>query len=305
LQPPGHKLITDHWKGVAYTLAGALLLSPAGLFIKVLDQGPFQINLYRSLVAALTIILVLRLRRQPLHLDLSPASLACGVCYALVMVLFVAATKLTTAANAVLLQYTSPVFLLVLEPWWFHLPFSRRDLVAVVACLVSLVLFFTGHLERGSTLGNLLALASGLSLALVSLILKIIQQRHPEREPYGLVILGNLMVVAMCLPLALPHLAVTARQALALVFLGVFQIGLSWMLVVAGLKYISATTAVLTRMSEAVFCIVWVAMGIHELPSRSSLLGGAILLGVLVWYNLGGCQGQELDRPQARSGSMP
>jgi drug/metabolite transporter (DMT)-like permease len=130
----------------------------------------------------------------------------------------------------------------------------------------------------------------------------VLQQRHPEREPYGLVVLGNLMVVAMCLPAALPSLAVTARQALALAFLGVFQIGLSWMLLAAGLKYVSATTGVITRMSEAVFCIAWVAIGIHERPSACSLLGGAVLLGVLVWYNLGGSPGAKAGAREGEGG---
>ncbi|MDR3672209.1 MAG: DMT family transporter [Holophaga sp.] len=279
--------ISDHRKGVFYTIAAALLLSSAGLFIKALSLGPFQINFYRSLIAAPTILLVQWHRRQPLNLDLTAQTLACGLCYAGVMILFVAATKFTTAANAVFLQYTSPVFLLVLEPLWFRLPFARRDLVTVVACLAGMVLFFTGRMERGGALGNGLAVASGLSLALFSLLLKIIQRRHPEQETFGIVVLGNALVVLICLPFALPHLALTPHQLLAMVYLGVFQLGLSWMLFAAGMRFLSATAAVITCMLETVFNPLWVFLGMGERPSGFAMLGGMVMIGALVWYHAG------------------
>ena len=196
------------------------------------------------------------------------------------------------------LQYTSPVFLLVLEPLWFHSPFARRDLLTVAACLAGMLLFFVGHMERGNALGNLLAVASGLSLALFSLLLKIIQRRHPECETFGIVVLGNLLVVLICLPLALPHPALTMRQVLALVYLGVFQLGLSWMLFAAGMRFLSATTAVITCMIETVLSPLWVFLGIGERPSGFAILGGMVMVGVLVWYHAEA----GLRRPARRDG---
>ena len=297
--------ISDHRKGVFYTIAAALLLSSAGLFIKTLSLGPFQINLYRSLIAAPTILLVLWHRRRPLKLVLDVQTLACGLCYAGVMILFVAATKFTTAANAVFLQYTSPVFLLVMEPLWFRLPFSRRDLLTVAACLAGMMLFFTGRMEGGSVLGNLLAVASGLSLALFSLLLKVIQRRHPETETSGIIVLGNLLVVLICLPLALPHPALTLGQVLALVYMGVFQLGLSWMLFAAGMRFLSATTAVITCMIETVFNPLWVFLGIGERPSGFAILGGMVMVGVLVWYHAGRGSAGTPREPAARIPAVP
>lgn len=278
--------IPEPWKGAVYTVTAALLLSSAGLFIKVLSLGPLQINLFRSVIAVPTILLVLRLRRQPVTFSFDALSLACCASYAGVLILFVAATKLTTAANAVFLQYTAPVFLLVLEPWWFKLPFRRHDLWVVAACLGGLGLVFAGHLEAGGHLGNLLAVGSGLALALFSLFMKRIRSRHPGRNPYGVVVLGNVLVALICLPLALPGLRVTPAQGLALAYLGVFQLGLSWLLFTAGMKYLSATAAVITCMLEAVFNPIWVFLGVGERPSGLALLGGAVVLGVVAWYNV-------------------
>ncbi|MDR3671878.1 MAG: DMT family transporter [Holophaga sp.] len=273
------------WKGLLYIPTAALLLSSAGLFIKALSLGAFPISFYRSLVAGLTILLVLRVRRQPWTLDLDIGSLACSVCYAGVLVLFVLATKLTTAANAICLQYTAPIFLLFLEPWAFKLPFPRKDLWVVAACMGGMALFFAGHLAAGGALGNLLALASGLCLALFSLLLKWKRTQRSE-SPFGVVVLGNFLVALVCLPMALGHLRVTPGQGLALLYLGVFQLGFSWMLFTLGMKYLSATAAVVTCMLEAILNPIWVFLGVGERPSGFALLGGAVVLGVVAWYNL-------------------
>jgi len=277
--------LPEKWRGLIYVATAALLLSSAGLFIKVLTLGAFQIGFYRSLVAALTIVVVMRARGRTLTLDLDPLSLACYVSYAGVLILFVLATKLTTAANAIFLQYTAPIFLLFLEPWSFKLPFPRKDLWAVAACMAGMALFFAGHLEAGGALGNVLAVCSGLCLAVFTLLLKWKRLRHSE-SPYGMVVFGNLLVALICLPLALGAMRITLPQGLALVCLGVFQLGFSWMLFTAGMKYLSATAAIITCMLEAVFNPVWVFLGCGERPSAYALLGGAVVLGVVAWYNL-------------------
>ena len=278
--------VSARWRGLTYVTAAALLWSTGGLFIKDLALGPFQISCFRSLVAALAIIAAQRLRRQPLALVPDRLSLGCCVSYAATLILFVTATKLTTAANAIFLQYTAPVFLLFLEPWTFRRPFHRQDLWAVAACLGGMGLFFAGHLGRGGALGNLLGLASGLSLASFTLQLKWQRVKRPGQSPYGIVVCGNLLVAAVCLPMALPGLRLTLSQGLALLCLGIFQLGLSYMLFTAGIKYLSATAAMITCMLEAVFNPVWVFLGTGERPSGYALAGGAVILGVIAWYNL-------------------
>ena len=278
--------VADRRRGLIFAITAALLWSSGGLFIKALPLGPFPINFYRSLVAALAILVTLRLRGQPWAMELDPLSLACCASYAGTLILFVTATKLTTAANAIFLQYTAPVFLLFLEPWSFRRPFNPKDLWAVVACMGGLALFFAGHLQKGGALGNALGVCSGFCLALFTLLLKWQRIQRPGRSPYGVVVLGNLLVALICLPMALAARVPSLGQGVALLYLGVFQLGFSWMLFTAGMKYLSPTAAMITCMLEAVFNPVWVFLGLGERPSGYALMGGAVVLGVVAWYNL-------------------
>jgi drug/metabolite transporter (DMT)-like permease len=279
------RIPTRH-KGAVFVAMAALLWSTSGIFIKALPLGAFQILFYRSLVAALAIALALRVRREPWSVAPDASTAACVATYAAVLILFVTSTKLTTAANAIFLQFSAPIYLLFLEPWLLKRPFHQRDLWAVGACMGGMALFFAGHLERGGLFGNLLGMGSGLCLAFWALLLKARRERHPGRSPIGTVILGNLLVAAIALPVIFPHLAVTARQGASLLYLGVFQLGFSYMLFTAGMKYLTATAAMITSMLEAVFNPVWVFLGVGERPSPYAILGGLVILAVIACYNL-------------------
>lgn len=132
--------------------------------------------------------------------------------------------------------------------------------------------------------GNLLGILSGLGLATFSLLLKVSRDRHPERDPIGTVIQGNLLVAAICLPIIAGKPLPDGHQAMALLFLGVFQLGIAYMLFTSGLREISATAAMITSMLEAVFNPVWVFLGVGERPSAFALAGAGIILGVVAWY---------------------
>jgi DME family drug/metabolite transporter len=272
-------------KGFLYVATAALLWSTSGLFIKALPLGPFPIALWRSLIAALTMLLVMRLRGQSTGIGFRPLDFACAASYAGVLITFVVATKLTTAANAIFLQFSAPIYLLFLEPWAFRRPMHRSDLWAVAACLAGMALFFGGRMERGGMIGNALGIFSGLCLATFSLLLKWKREHEPGRNPAGAIVLGNFAVAVVCLPLALPLAWITPAQAAALLFLGIFQIGFAYLIFTAGIRYISATAAMIISMLEAVFNPVWVFLGIGERPSPSALVGAMVILGVIIWYS--------------------
>jgi drug/metabolite transporter (DMT)-like permease len=276
----------DHVRGVALVALAALLWSSSGLFIKVLPSGPLQIAFARSLTAALTIAAVVRLRGGSPFPRPDALTFACAGAYAALLILFVAATKLTTAANAIFLQFSAPIYLVFLEPWLTRRPLYPRDLAAVGLCLGAMGLFFVGRLSAGHLAGNLLGAASGLSLALFSLTLKLQRERRPGVDPIGAIILGNLLTAFVCAPLALPGFRPTLAQAGILVYLGVFQIGIAYLLFNAGMKHLTATAAVVTGTLEAVLNPVWVFLGLGERPSPWALLGGALILGTLAWYSL-------------------
>lgn len=276
----------DTTRGAALVALAALLWSSSGLFIKVLPLGALQIAFARSLVATLTIALVVKLRGGRPFPRPDALSLGCAVAYAGILILFVAATKLTTAANAIFLQFSAPIYLVFLEPWVTGRTLRGRDVVAVGLCLGAMGLFFVGRLGAGTLLGNLLGVVSGLCLALFSLTLKLQRSRRPEVDPIGAIILGNLLVAILCAPMALHGFSPTLPQAGILIYLGVFQIGMAYLLFNAGMRHLSATAAVVTGTLEAVLNPVWVFLGIGERPSAWALLGGLLILGTIAWYTL-------------------
>jgi len=276
----------DTTRGAALVALAALLWSSSGLFIKVLPLGALQIACIRSLVAALTIAAVVKLRGGRPFPRPDALSLACAASYAGVLILFVAATKLTTAANAIFLQFSAPIYLVFLEPWVTGRALRGRDLAAVGLCLGAMGLFFVGRLGAGTLLGNLLGVASGLGLALFSLTLKLQRERRPDVDPIAAIILGNLLVAILCAPAALPGLHPTLSQAGILLYLGIFQIGLAYLLFNAGMRHLTATAAVVTGTLEAVLNPIWVFLGIGERPSAWALLGGLLILGTIGWYTL-------------------
>lgn len=278
----------DPRRGVALVATAALLWSSSGLFIKILPLGALQIACVRSAVATLVLVGVVAWRGRLSALRLDALGWACAAAYAGVLVFFVAATKLTTAANAIFLQYAAPIYLVFLEPRVFNRRIHPRDLVAVGLTLAGMSLFFVGRLQAGGLAGNLLGVASGLCLALFTLALKLMGSRNPDRDPIGAIAMGNLLVALLCAPLALQGLRPTLGQGAILLYLGAFQIGLAYLLFNAGMRRLSATVAVVTGTLEAIFNPIWVFLGIGERPSGWAILGGFVVLGVIGWYALAG-----------------
>jgi DME family drug/metabolite transporter len=276
----------DTTRGAALVALAALLWSSSGLFIKVLPLGALQIAFARSLVATVTIAAVVKLRGGRPFPRPDLLSLACAASYVGMIIFFVAATKLTTAANAIFLQFSAPIYLVFLEPRVTGRALHGRDLVAVGLCLGAMGLFFVGRIGPGTLTGNLLGVASGLSLALFSLTLKLQRQRRPEADPISAIILGNLLVAVLCAPSTLRGLSLTPAQAGILLYLGVFQIGLAYLLFNAGMRHLTATAAVVTGTFEAVLNPVWVFLGLGERPSAWALVGGLMILGTIAWYGL-------------------
>jgi len=295
----------DTTKGVLLVAVAALLWSSSGLFIKLLPLGALQIAFVRSLVAALTIAAVVKVRGGRPFPRPDALSLACAITYAGVLVLFVAATKLTTAANAIFLQFSAPIYLVFLEPWVTRRPLQRRDLLAVILCLSAMTLFFVGRLGAGTLPGNLLGVAAGICLALFSLTLKLQRERRPEADPISAIILGNFLVAAMCAPVALRTFHPTGPQFGILLYLGVFQIGVAYLFFNAGMRHLTATAAVVTGTLEAVLNPIWVFLGIGERPSAWALLGGLLILGTIGWYSLGSRPGRsDCDQDPGLGGGL-
>src|SRR2546421_185994 len=188
------KSSTGTYSPLLLVLGAAILWSTGGLFIKATHLSPLGLSFGRSLLAAITITIVTR--REGFGLNRISAITA--ILYAALLILFVVATKLTTAANAIFLQYTAPVYVLILEPLFYKEKFRGRDFATVVTCIGGMSLFFVGKLRPQDLSGNLFALASGVCFALFFLLLRHSKARDVNRASSA--IYGNLIVVLLCTP---------------------------------------------------------------------------------------------------------
>jgi drug/metabolite transporter (DMT)-like permease len=268
----------------------ALLWSTGGLFIKWTQLSAFELTFGRSLLAALVVAFFTR--REGFRLN--RMTILTSVLYAGLLILFVVATKLTTAANAIFLQYTAPIYVLVLEPLFYKEKFRRSDLITVVACVMGMSLFFVGKLRPQDVSGNLAALASGLCFAFYILLL-----RHPHSQRVNRassVIYGNLLLVIFTAPFGLAALAhMTMRDAGSVLYLGVFQIGVAYTLFTLGMaRGVRSLDASIVGYIEPVLNPLWVFIFLGERPSGWALIGGSIIIAAVASHTIWGARRAKL-----------
>jgi drug/metabolite transporter (DMT)-like permease len=278
--------IPSHKKGLIYISLAALLWSSGGLFIRILTLDAFQISFYRSAIAAITIIVISKVNRKKLNFEFDIISVLCSLCYALVLIMFVVAAKLTKVANAIFLQFTAPIYLLILEPVFLKTKFEKKNLIALIFCFLGMLLFFFGKLEIANIQGNLIAIGSGISFALFTLFLKWKKQIHKTADTMIYIVVGNFLVCLFCLPMIINDLSIDTTQLLILLCMGIFQIGISYIIFNEGIKYISATESMIIAMLEAILSPIWVFLGASEVPSGYAIAGSLIILVTIVWRNL-------------------
>ncbi len=274
-------------------VAAAALFSTGGAAIKATTLAGWQVASFRSGVASLVILAALPGARR----RWSWPAVAVGAAYAATMILFVLSNKLTTAANAIYLQATSPLYLLVLSPLVLGEPIRRRDLAFMAALAAGLGLFFVGLDAPSATApnplaGNLAAVGAGFFWALTVTGLRGLGRRGPALGAVRpatdgdageqAVFLGNLFAFAGCLPLALPVASATTADWAILGYLGCFQIGLAYVLLTAGLREVTAFEASLLLLVEPVLNPIWAWLVHGERPGPWSLAGAATILAATV-----------------------
>lgn len=259
----------------------ALLFSTGGAAIKFADMGGWQIAALRSGVAALVILFALPATRRALTWR---AALV-GVAYAFTLVSFVLANRLTTSANTIYLQSTAPFFVVLLAPLLLAERVRRGDVPVLVAVVIGLLLVMRGGDLPTATApdpgrGNLLALGAGFGYAVMLTGLRWLGRdgRHP-REAVGAVVLGNLIACAATLPFAWPLAAAGIGDWLAVGYLGVFQIGLAYLLVTAGLRRVRTLEVAMLLLVEAALNPVWTWLLLGEVPSPTAIVGGVVIIG--------------------------
>lgn len=254
-------------------LGAAVLWSSGGAAIKSCSLPALAVAGGRSAVAAAFILLALPSSRvRP-----DRRILAVATAYAATVVLFVLATKATTAANAIFIQDTAPLWVLLLGPRLLGERPTRQELYAVPVFLGGLTLFFLDRLGPGQLEGNFLALASGVAFALSILGLRGVKERA------AVLLWGNVLAAVVALPFAVPGPMPTAQDAAILLFLGIFQLGAAYALFSRGLEGTPAVEASLLVLLEPVLNPVWTFVATGERPGPFALAGGTLVLAGTVW----------------------
>jgi drug/metabolite transporter (DMT)-like permease len=279
-QSEGGGLLTG--SPILLVLLAALLWSTGGLFIKATSLNAYELSFGRSLLAALTVAFFTR--RE--GFGLNTVAVLASLLYTALLLLFVIATKLTTAANAIFLQYTAPVYVLLLEPVFYKERFRLRDLLTVMVCLAGMSLFFVGKLRPEDVSGNLAALCSGLCFALYFLLLRHSRTQRVNRA--SSVIYGNLLLVVITAPIGFAAFKeISARDAGSVIFLGVFQLGVAYTLFTLGMaRGVRSLDASIVCYIEPLLNPVWVFLVLGERPSGWALIGGAIIIAAVVAHTI-------------------
>ncbi len=268
---------TTHTRALFQLVAAAVLWSTSGALIKLVDWPPMPIAGVRSAIAA--VVLAVAIGRP--HFTWSLPQMAGAISYAVSVTLFVASMKWTTVANAIVLQYTAPIYVALLGAWLLGERVARFDYLAIVFALSGVALFFVDSLSPGATAGNLAALGSGFAFA--CLIVSLRSQRHGS--PFESVLLGNLIVALVAIPFYSSP-GPDGRGWLTLLFLGVFQLGLAHLLYASALKHVRALEGALVPMIEPILSPLWALLVIGERPGPFAILGGCLVLGTVTTRSL-------------------
>jgi len=271
---------------VWFVVIAVLLWSTGGLFIKWSTLSDAELSGARALFAAATVMLLTR--HEGFRLNLVTAVAA--VFYAALLFLFVRATKMTTAANAIFLQYTAPVYILLAEPFFFKEKYRARDFVVILFCLAGMSLFFVGQLRPQDVEGNFTALGSGACFAVFFLLLRHPRAREVNRA--ASVIYGNLLLALVMMPAVIrgaEHF--TATNTAIAAYLGIVQLGMAYTLLTLGIaRGVKSLDAGIIGYIEPVLNPVWVFLFLGERPGGWALLGGAIIIIAVAAHTVWGAK---------------
>jgi len=251
--------------------AAALCWSLGGLLIKSVAWPPLAVAGGRGFIAAA----FLAVFAPRFRFTWSAAQIGGAVAYAATTILFVTATKLTTAANAILLQYTAPVWIALFGAWFLGERATRRDWLTIAIVFGGMGLFFCDDLRLAGFAGNLIALASGVAFAAMTLLLR--KQKDTSAEES--IFLGNLLAGVVGLPFMFSAKTFPSVHGwIALALLGIVQLGISYLLYARAIRHITALEAVLIPVIEPILNPIWVLLALGERPGPLSLVGGVIVL---------------------------
>lgn len=262
-------------RAINQLIIASVLWSSAGFLIKAAHVHALAVGGARAGIAALVVLIYLRGKK----FRLSKFHILGAIMYAMNSLLFVLANKLTTSSNAIFLQYTAPIWVALFSFWFLKERIHFSDWLAIGFVTVGMFLFFFGEIDAGHLIGNIVAVISGIGMAGFVIVAKL----DPEADSVLYVLLGNLLCFVICLPFLVTSFPMLDfKTGLVFVILGVFQLGIPYILYAKAIPVVSPLEAILITILEPILNPIWVCLFSGEAPSLWALIGGSIVLGTVV-----------------------
>lgn len=264
-----------HSQSVLLLIATALLWSMGGVLLKSVQWHPLALAGARSGIAAIVIGLYLWFSQGAIRFKWSFNLIAGALCYASTVTLYVAANNLTTNANAVVLQYTAPVYVALFGVWFLKEKLTAMDILIIVLVMSGVGLFFADKLTPEGMNGIILALASGVTMGWMTLFVR----KQKDGSSLESLLLGNILSAVIGIPFIMLHgLPPTNMQLLFVLILGAVQIGIPYILYARALRNATALDAVVITMLEPILSPLWVMLALGEKPDTYAMIGCTIVL---------------------------
>ena len=273
----------------------ASLWSIAGIFIKLIPWNSFVISALRSLFAGLTVLAYIKIKGY--RIILSRRTLVPGLLLGLVYIAFVAANKLTTAANAIVLQFTDPIFIVIFSAVFFGQRFKKRDFIAVICTFVGIAMFFLDQLDGGRLLGNFVAIFAGACLGGMFMTMG----KAEVQERFSAMLIGQAVAFLFGLPFIITTKPeISALPVLYIIILGVLQLGIPYILYGRASEYCPPLACSLLGAVEPLLNPLWVLIFDGEKPGVFALIGGVIVIvSVTAWCIAGNRDSEENNAREA------
>lgn len=260
-------------KAVIFILTAAALLSTGGLLLKLVDLPPMTIAGSRAIISTFVVWLYVK---KP-KFTFSKAQVSGAVCYSMMVIGFIIANKWTTAANAIVLQFSAPIWVAILGVWILKEKIRWFDLLAILFVAMGILLFFIDDVDGGNLPGNIVAVLSGVALAGVTISLRF----QKNESPVETTLLGHILTAIIGFPFIF-GVVFTPMDIIGILLLGVFQLGIAYIFYSIAIKYLTALEAILFMFLEPILNPIWVFMVIGERPSLLSIAGGVIVLITII-----------------------
>lgn len=256
-------------RAILLLVVTAVLWSLGGILIKSVELNPLAIAGMRSAIAAVILLIALK---KP-KLNFSGPQIGAAFAYVGTVVLFVTANKMTTAANAILIQYTAPIYVAIFGALILKEKTRLFDWIIVLVVIGGMALFFFDHLSANGVIGNIVAAFSGVSFAFFTIFMRM----QKDGSPLESVFLGNILTALIGLPFMFKSIPTTGDWK-NLLLLGILQLGIPYILYSRAIKHVTALEAILIPVLEPILNPVWVFLMLGEAPSHIALLGGVIVI---------------------------